>query len=247
MALWGKLDGVVMTGTASITEGNTAVVGVGTLFTEEFKTGYVIELDDTRFRVKAVTDDENMTVFPVALATLSAQDVVISQAPRNLSDDVALGDAVLVMPYEASESAFRDIGLKTPGWSTYSTYTAADGSTRRRSESLISMKVNPEIIFLVQPEDTTAVADAAAFDVVVRITGRDLTPTYQWQIFDDGDWADIDDIATVADLDFSGTDTDTLTIDTTAGAAGDYEFRVAVSNDEAGTAFSQEATLTVPE
>ena len=36
-----------------------------------------------------------------------------------------------------------DKGLRTPGWNLYDTYTDANGATRHRVESLISMKVDP--------------------------------------------------------------------------------------------------------
>lgn len=56
------LDNVLKTGTVSITAGQVAVVGVGTLFTTEFSVGGLVTIAGENSAVATITDNLNMTI-----------------------------------------------------------------------------------------------------------------------------------------------------------------------------------------
>lgn len=70
-----------------------------------------------------------------------------ASAPKWLSTDsnatpqTDKDNAYFVDTTEATIESNRDSGLRTPGWNLFTTYTDANGNTRRRVESLVPMKV----------------------------------------------------------------------------------------------------------
>jgi len=50
--------------------------------------------------------------------------------------------AVFLDTDEAQVAGNRALGLKTPGWNIYTTYTDQNGNTRRVIEPLVTMKVS---------------------------------------------------------------------------------------------------------
>ncbi len=70
-----------------------------------------------------------------------------ASAPKWLSTDANAtpqtdkDNAFFVDTTEATIESNRDSGLRTPGWNLFTTYTDANGNTRRRVESLVPMKV----------------------------------------------------------------------------------------------------------
>jgi len=71
-----------------------------------------------------------------------------ASAPKWLSTDsnatpqTDKDNAYFVDTTEAAVASNRATGLRTPGWNLFTTYTDANGKTRRRVESLIPMKVS---------------------------------------------------------------------------------------------------------
>lgn len=64
-----------------------------------------------------------------------------------------IDDAVFIDHTEAAVTANRAKGLKTPGWSVYTTYTTAAGDVRHKSEVLCAVS------------DTTGAGDAGVTGV----------------------------------------------------------------------------------
>lgn len=140
MALWGKEADVALSGTGSVTESETAIVGAGTAFTTELQLRNTIDLDDNVFVVTSIIDDENIEVLPVSEVTLTEQAMLASETPKYLSVSDATENVSLVSTADAQNPDNREMGVKTPGWSHYRTYVAEDGSTRHRSEILVPFK-----------------------------------------------------------------------------------------------------------
>lgn len=98
---------------------------------------------------------------------------------------------------EAQEASVRAMGIKTPGWHLYSTYTDCNGSVRHKAETLVafagnmtgdadSIGVAPVISITTQPAAIEVVEGATAtFTVVAAVTGTS-TLSYQWQLSTDG-------------------------------------------------------------
>lgn len=140
MSLWGRREDVELTGTLEeANTGATELTGANTVFTTELETGVQLTIDDYFYTVIEITDDTTLSISPALAANIAANSVVtINDSPNWVDGEV---DLRLVDKTEAANSDFRDIGLKTPGWNSYSTYTTAAG-TRRKVESLVAMK-NP--------------------------------------------------------------------------------------------------------
>jgi formate-dependent nitrite reductase cytochrome c552 subunit len=140
MASWGRNADVTLTGTGSIDANTNIVTGANTVFTEEVEIRNVIDLDGDRFVVITITDDETMTVEPIATATVEDSDVLLSEVPKYLTVAQATTEATYVTVAEAQDSDNRDIGIKTPGWTLYKEYETQNGDTRRVVETLVAMK-----------------------------------------------------------------------------------------------------------
>jgi hypothetical protein len=148
MASWGRKDGVELTGTGSIVDGDNTILGSNTVFTEEVELKEVVELDDVRYVVEAIVSDTELTVIPLAEANTAGEDILISQVPKYLSVDIKLGDvegftSAGVFLHEVSDATAgtgRDEGIKTPGWTQSFEYLDQNGNTRRKVETLVAMK-----------------------------------------------------------------------------------------------------------
>jgi hypothetical protein len=81
---------------------------------------------------KYLIDGANTSIVPTAN---TARDY------GGLPDQVDVNNAFFVDTTEAAVESNRDSGLRTPGWNLFTTYTDANGATRRRVESLVVMKV----------------------------------------------------------------------------------------------------------
>lgn len=82
---------------------------------------------------KYLIDGANTSIVPTAN---TARDY------PGLPDQFDLNNAFFVDTTEATIESNRDSGLRTPGWNLFTTYTDANGATRRRVESLVVMKVS---------------------------------------------------------------------------------------------------------
>jgi hypothetical protein len=136
MASWGRKNNELLTGTGSILEDENIVVGANTVFTEEVELRNVIDLDGDRFVVLKIVDDETLEVAPLAEASLSDEDILLSEVPKYLTVTQATTEATYVTVSEAQDANNRVLGVKTPGWNLYKEY----GNGRRRVETLVAMK-----------------------------------------------------------------------------------------------------------
>ena len=153
---------------------------------------------------------------------------------------------------EAGVTANRAKGIKTPGWTKYTTYTDAQGRTRHKAEVLVaagSMSADAEdtiaadlaITISAQPADISKIAPATAtFSVTAAINGA-FALTYQWQKAESS--------ANTVFADITGATSASYTTGATAVAAGAGDtngdkYRVVVSGGNL-TVTSTAATLTV--
>jgi hypothetical protein len=65
---------------------------------------------------------------------------------------------------EAGVESNRDAGLKTAGWNTFTTYTAASGETRRKVEPLVAMRVTAVAAGDAGVTGNTSIEDATVAD-----------------------------------------------------------------------------------
>lgn len=172
--------------------------------------------------------------------------------PKFLSDTLKNGQSVsdkdATIGVDVAEAiANRAIGIKTPGWTEYRTYTDAQGNTRHKSEVLVAFGGNftsgdndtiaPEITISAQPANATVFSAATAtFSVTASRTGTGSL-TYQWQKQEGGAgaWTDVS----------GATSASYTTGALTAAADNTDKYRVVVSLVNAQPVTSNAATLTV--
>lgn len=167
--------------------------------------------------------------------------------PKNLTQaekDITLG----VDLAEAQLEANRLIGIATPGWVKYNTYTDQNGAVRNKVEVLCALKTitgdndtldpDPVITIATQPVAASVTSPADAVFTVVAVTNRDpVTLSFQWSVSTD---------AGVTFTAVTGATTATLTIeDGDAEYVTGNEFRVVVSAVGATSVTSAEVVLTI--
>jgi hypothetical protein len=140
MALWGKKDGVALTGTVDVTAANNEIVGTGTAFTTEAEVETVVTVGGEDLVIKEIVSDTVLRVEPAPTATLVTQAITESESPKYLDDAVAINDTSLVGTTEAQDANNRIKGIKSPGWTTYVEYVDAEGNTRHKVETLVALK-----------------------------------------------------------------------------------------------------------
>lgn len=134
MTSWGRKADELLTGTGSIDANTNIVTGVNTAFTEEVELKTLISLDDNIFVVTSINSDEELEVLPLAEAGLTAQDILLSEAPKYLPVS-EINNVVYVATGDIDANTRAD-GIKTPGWTLYEEY----GNGRKRVETLVAMK-----------------------------------------------------------------------------------------------------------
>ena len=176
MALWGNKDAVALTGTTiGVTNGSKAVTGVGTTFTTSLSVGSIIEITSgttTKNRVAAITSDTALTLSDnftgTTAATLAIANAKAQLMPKNVyrqshngtraRGKTQLATVVGVDITEAKVAANRAKGLKIPGWTQYTTYTDAQGNTRRKVIVLVAGNGFTQAV-MGDATDDTVVAD----------------------------------------------------------------------------------------
>lgn len=134
MASWGRKADELLTGTGSIVANTNIVTGTNTVFTEEVEIRNLISLDDAVFVVTSINSDIELEVLPIAESDLTAQDILLSEAPKYLAV-AEIGNVVFVQVNEIDANT-RAEGIKTPGWTLFEEY----GNGRKRVETLVAMK-----------------------------------------------------------------------------------------------------------
>ena len=168
----------------------------------------------------------------------------------NTSD---LAKCIFVDITEADQSTNKKRGITGAGWWLYNTYTDAQGSTRYKTECLVSMAVTAvnagdraddtkaadatyTITIGAQPADQNTDTGAATFSVTATVSSGGGTLAYQWQKKSVGTtrWTNVS-AATAASL---------VLADQTEANTGD-QYRVKVtSSGGASEVTSDVATLT---
>ena len=87
MALWGNKDSKSVTGTIAVTNGSKAVVGTGTTFTTQLKSGNTLVIANVEYRVESITDNTHLTLHvPYAGSTATGVSVTANEQPAYISD-----------------------------------------------------------------------------------------------------------------------------------------------------------------
>jgi hypothetical protein len=247
MALWGNKDQKAVTGTIAVTEDSVNVVGTSTLFLTELDVGNVLDIDGTQYQVASIQTNTALKLKDAyAGDTASGETVVAYEKPAYVQQS-ELPNIYGISSGEASTLEAKAVGINTPGWGKYTTYTDSSNNVRHKFESLVAMgsvtgdaaddAILPEpgvITIDTQPEDLEVTEGATAEFVVEASITSDSTITYQWQEEVDEEWVDLED-----------EDADTLDLGVTALADDGRVFRVVVSALGATTVTSDEVTLTV--
>lgn len=141
MALWGNKDSKAVTGTISVYEESKNVLGAGTSFTTELKSGQTLFIDGTEYRIDVITDNTHLILASDWMGgddsglTVTANEQP-AYIPLSSLEDV-YGVDTGSPRYEAQVNA--DKGINTPGWVKYTTYLDSEGNTRHKAETLVAM------------------------------------------------------------------------------------------------------------
>lgn len=129
MPMYDNKKEVVISGTASISEDSSTIVGVDTLFSNEITAGQFFVLEDQFFQVLSVSSNTSMSVRPVAEADVDDHVIRIRPIPGFLPYEIAQH----IRYYDntdISKPAIRALGIKSPGWVYHKQVV---GATRTRN------------------------------------------------------------------------------------------------------------------
>jgi hypothetical protein len=276
MALWGNKDAAAITGTTvGVTNGSKTVTGVGTTFTTDLEVGGILEITSgttTKNRIAAIASNTSLTLSDnftgTTAATLAIANVKEQLMPKNVYRQSTGGTAgtrkatnlatvVGVDITEAQATSNIAKGINTPGWTRFTTYTDAQGNTRRKVEVLVASNGFTQAIMGDATDDAivndrsitigtqpVSVAGAATpytgtFTVAATVTNTG-TLTYNWQVSTNGGstWANASGAV------YTNNTTATLTLTSAPKATyNNYQFRCQVSAAGADTVTSTAATL----
>ena len=114
------LDNAIKTGTVSVTAGQVAVVGVGTLFTAEFSLGGRVTIADENLVIATITDNFNMTLTTAHVAGASGVPIYTTYEDHTLEaynlSNVGLGEGTVAQKTNSSQMVRNFI--VTPSMST---------------------------------------------------------------------------------------------------------------------------------
>jgi hypothetical protein len=160
MALWGKTDTLASApkyispsvsfdaANASIVTANTIVVPGHGLATGQVLL-YTINVGGTAIDgLTTATEYYSIRINQDAISLAANATAAAAGTAVEITDVGAGTHTLKVVPAvyfvdvtEAGVESNRDAGLKTAGWNTFTTYTAASGETRRKVEPLVAMRV----------------------------------------------------------------------------------------------------------
>ena len=246
MALWGKRDSFSITGTVSVNNTETIVVGSGTDFATELDIGDMVTISSNKYKVVAIANDEYLTIDPafsgsnVSGGTITGQDT-----PKYLTPT----DGRKTFGVDTTEA---EATTKDAGWVLRNTYTDVHGRTRDKREVLVALSsisadaedvVYPDTVITIntQPQNSSAnTGDPVSFTVVASTLPAGTTINFRWQESDGANaFVNLTDTGV-----YSNTDTSTLTISDNTGLDG-YVYRVQLSAaGVSANTVSANATLT---
>lgn len=174
MALWGNKDSKTAAGTIAITTAG-AVTGTGTAFTTAAKVGNYITAGGRDYQIVKITSDTSATVIAgtnngngAVTAVAGGTAYALSEKPVFVAHESAetagkSGNSSKVFGVDKTEAGVatnRAKGIKTPGWTRYTTYTDAQGNTRNKVEVLVAMGSGETAVVMGDAADDATVADA---------------------------------------------------------------------------------------
>lgn len=156
MALWGNRDSYVITGTVDVENGSATVAGdANTTFTLEVDALDSLYIDGNHVKVLSVDAANTITLAADYAGNTEVGLTAIGQDSPKYVPAAEISQIYGVSQAEAQVEGNRDIGLDTPGWVKYVTYTDMHGNTRHKSEVLVAFSS----MTADAPDDTT-VADS---------------------------------------------------------------------------------------
>jgi hypothetical protein len=85
---------------------------------------------------------------------------IVKDANGGLGGATGLAATVGVNVTEAQVASNRAKGIKTPGWTRYTTYTDSNGHVRHKAEVLVAMGAGETVAVMGDAADDSVVADA---------------------------------------------------------------------------------------
>ncbi len=263
MALWGKADSILSTGTITVDYANKTITGSGTTFTNA-SVGDVISIGvGYTYGEAVISGITSSTLISVAStqylngSPISGIGYTISQKPKSTLFDgqYQANEIYGVDEYEAQSAVNTQYAVAHAGWVGIHTYVDAQGNLRVKSEVLVAMSgittgisatsspgdANDDSIYydrlisiVTQPANTSTGSGVTAYLSVVASVTPTTTLSYQWE-----------KSTTVGGSTYTnvgGATTSMVGITTTVSG---YNYRVRVSADAASTVTSNSATITI--
>jgi hypothetical protein len=139
MALWGNRDSYAITGTVDVENASATVAGdANTTFTLEVDAADSLYIDGTHVKVLSVDSANTITLAePYSGSTDTGLTIIGQDSPKYVPAS-QMPEIYGVSQAEALLESNRDIGLDTPGWVRYVTYTDGNGNVRHKSEVLVA-------------------------------------------------------------------------------------------------------------
>ena len=128
---------------SGVISGNTTVITseVSVDFAELFSVGDVIRVTvNSQPEFLTVTSVESEELTTIVSSAAFTGTVYKLNVPKWIKDPSLKGVVSYVDYAEATSEAFREVGLKTPGWVTSFTYEDQNGNTRNKNENLVVVK-----------------------------------------------------------------------------------------------------------
>jgi len=271
MSSWGNLDNVQIQGTVIVATANgVAVLGTGTAFTSNIKSGDYITIASNKYQVNVITSNTVLTLTTAAATNSVNVPAFVQQGPKYVSNVVYAGRSANLYTIqkvygidknEAVVTENKNRNLKTPGWSHYNTYTGPHG-VRHKGEALVAMSKNFnanltldlqtdadddtvladfEIVILSQPVNASNVANEPIEFVVVADSSPVAGESLTYQWYEDN----TTHVYAIVDAgDYSGATTDTLGIANVSNVDGFVYFVEVSGGGGADTVTSDTATAT---
>jgi hypothetical protein len=187
MALWGKTDTLAsapkyISPSVSFDSANASIVSANAdtiiVTSHGLATGQVVRYSvaggDANNVIGGLTAESEYYTIRVDQDTLSLAANATAAAAGTDIDLTAVGvgthtlkvvpSAFFIDKTEATIESNRDAGLKTAGWNTFTTYTAASGETRRKVEPLVAMRVAASDAGDAGVSGNTSIEDATVAD-----------------------------------------------------------------------------------
>ena len=155
MSQWGKLDYVLLVGTAIANlNSSTVVCSTGSFTTANVEEGDALLIANVAYRVASIVNSANILLDTVYTgANASGLGLAVQQSPKDISTLGWTANATYTLPVskrnvygvdrvEVAATSNKANGISHTGWVYYDTYTTTQGSKRNKSEVLVAMSKN---------------------------------------------------------------------------------------------------------